>query len=58
MAALVDRTFKLTIAYDGTDFSGWQIQPQKPTIQGMLERALVKLTRERVHVTGSGRRAQ
>ncbi|WP_052031799.1 tRNA pseudouridine(38-40) synthase TruA [Novipirellula maiorica] len=55
MAALVDRTFKLTIAYDGTDYSGWQIQPQKPTIQGMLERALVKLTRQRVHVTGSGR---
>ncbi|WP_372723438.1 tRNA pseudouridine(38-40) synthase TruA [Novipirellula sp.] len=55
MAGLVDRTFKLTIAYDGTDFSGWQIQPQKPTIQGMLERALVKLTRQRVHVTGSGR---
>ncbi len=56
-AAPVDteRAFKLTLAYDGTDFSGWQIQPNKPTIQGMLERALVKLTRQRVHVTGSGR---
>ncbi|MFG0263481.1 MAG: tRNA pseudouridine(38-40) synthase TruA [Novipirellula sp. JB048] len=50
-----ERSFKLTIAYDGTDFSGWQIQPNQPTIQGMRERALVKLTRQRVHVVGSGR---
>jgi len=49
------RTFKLKIAYDGTDFAGWQIQPRQTTIQGMLERALVKLTGQRVPVTGSGR---
>jgi len=49
------RTFKLTVSYDGTDFSGWQIQPGRPTIQGMLERALVKLAKHRVHVVGSGR---
>ncbi|TWT83126.1 tRNA pseudouridine synthase A [Planctomycetes bacterium CA13] len=49
------RTFKITVAYDGTDFAGWQIQPRRTTVQGMLERALVKLTGERVAVTGSGR---
>ncbi|TWU45900.1 tRNA pseudouridine synthase A [Novipirellula aureliae] len=49
------RTFKITVGYDGTDFAGWQIQPRQTTIQGMLERALVKLTGERVPVTGSGR---
>ncbi|TWU42200.1 tRNA pseudouridine(38-40) synthase TruA [Novipirellula artificiosorum] len=49
------RTFKITVAYDGVDFAGWQIQPRRTTIQGMLERALVKLTGQRVAVTGSGR---
>ncbi len=51
----MSRTFQLTIAYDGTEYAGWQIQPQRLTIQGMLERALVKITKQRVHVTGSGR---
>jgi tRNA pseudouridine38-40 synthase len=45
----------LTIAYDGTDFAGWQVQPGKQTIQGMLERALLRITSEQIHVTGSGR---
>lgn len=49
------RTFKLTIAYDGTDYAGWQIQVGQPTVQGMLERALAKLTGQRIAVTGSGR---
>lgn len=51
----MSRTFKLTIAYDGTDFSGWQIQPGRPTIQGLLERAIAKLAGVRVGVVGSGR---
>ncbi|WP_153556593.1 tRNA pseudouridine(38-40) synthase TruA [Roseimaritima sediminicola] len=49
------RTFKLVVAYDGTEYAGWQIQPRQLTIQGMLERALAKLTGVRIAVTGSGR---
>lgn len=51
----MSRTFKLTVAYDGTDFSGWQIQPGRPTIQGLLERAIAKRVGVRVGVVGSGR---
>ena len=49
------RYFKLTIAYDGTDFHGWQGQPNKPTIQGEIARVLSRLTQERVFVHGAGR---
>jgi tRNA pseudouridine38-40 synthase len=49
------RNLKLTIAYDGTEFHGWQIQPELPTIQGELERAFGKLFNHGVHVVGSGR---
>ncbi len=34
------QTWKLTLAYDGTDFSGWQVQPGEATIQGELQAAL------------------
>ncbi|HYL10431.1 MAG TPA: tRNA pseudouridine(38-40) synthase TruA [Candidatus Acidoferrales bacterium] len=46
---------KLTLAYDGTDFSGWQIQPGRPTIQGALVEVLGKLTQESVTLHGAGR---
>jgi tRNA pseudouridine38-40 synthase len=49
------RNLKLTIAYDGTDFHGWQIQPQLRTIQGELEAALQKLFNHEINVAGSGR---
>ena len=49
------RTIRLLIAYDGTDFQGWQRQPQAPTIQGTLEAALQKITREPIALTGAGR---
>ncbi|MCO8120349.1 tRNA pseudouridine(38-40) synthase TruA [Stieleria sp. TO1_6] len=49
------RTFALTIAYDGTDYCGWQVQPQQPTIQGTLQQAIKKSTGQVVTVTGSGR---
>lgn len=49
------RTFKLTIAYDGTDFAGWQVQPGENTIQSMLERALLRVTNDQIRVIGSGR---
>ena len=49
------RTWKLTLAYDGTDFSGWQIQPGRPTIQGTLQKALERITGESPLPQGSGR---
>jgi tRNA pseudouridine38-40 synthase len=49
------RTWKLTLAYDGTDFHGWQVQPDKPTIQGELQAALGHITGESPLPQGSGR---
>ena len=49
------RNFKVTLSYDGTDFKGWQVQPQCPTIQGTLADAIERITGERVLPQGSGR---
>jgi tRNA pseudouridine38-40 synthase len=49
------RYFKLTIAYDGTDFHGWQIQSNKPTIQGEIVNVLRRITQENVQLHGAGR---
>jgi tRNA pseudouridine38-40 synthase len=49
------RYFKLTIAYDGTDFHGWQIQAEKPTIQGEIVGILRRITQEPVLLHGAGR---
>jgi tRNA pseudouridine38-40 synthase len=49
------RYFKLTIAYDGTDFHGWQMQANKPTIQGEIVHVLQRLTQERIILHGAGR---
>jgi len=49
------RYLKLTIAYDGTDFHGWQIQANKPTVQGELVAVLCRLTQENVQLRGAGR---
>lgn len=49
------RFLKLTIAYDGTDFAGWQVQPNARTIQQTLEDALQTITGEQIRVTASGR---
>ncbi len=54
-ARLGMRYFKLTIAYDGTDFHGWQIQAGKPTIQGEIVEVLRRLTQEHVVLHGTGR---
>jgi tRNA pseudouridine38-40 synthase len=49
------QTWKLTLAYDGTDFQGWQVQPGQPTIQGELQSALGRVTGESPLPQGSGR---
>jgi tRNA pseudouridine38-40 synthase len=49
------RTLKLTLAYDGSAFHGWQIQPGKPTIQGVLATTIESLTGEKLLPQGSGR---
>ena len=45
----------LTLAYDGTDFQGWQVQPGLPTVQGELQAALGRVTGESPLPQGSGR---
>lgn len=46
---------RLIIEYDGTDLSGWQRQPHKPTVQEHIEAILARVTRKRVILVGSGR---
>jgi len=51
--------FKLTIAYDGTAYYGWQIQPRFPSVQQAIETELIGITKqESVKVSGSGRTDQ
>jgi tRNA pseudouridine38-40 synthase len=47
--------YKLIIEYDGTNYSGWQIQPHKRTIQQELEKHLSKIFNQKIKITGSGR---
>jgi tRNA pseudouridine38-40 synthase len=47
--------WKLTLAYDGTPFHGWQVQPGLPTVQGLLADAVWRTVGERVLPQGSGR---
>jgi tRNA pseudouridine38-40 synthase len=49
------RWLKLTLAYDGGAYAGWQIQPDKPTVQGVLEAALREITQEAIRVSAAGR---
>lgn len=49
------QTWRLTLAYDGTDFYGWQVQPGKYTVQGELQNALGRVTGEAPLPQGSGR---
>jgi len=48
-------TIKMTLAYVGTQYAGWQIQPAHPTIQGILEDRLGRLLQERITLFGAGR---
>ncbi|MFQ5927302.1 MAG: tRNA pseudouridine(38-40) synthase TruA [Terriglobia bacterium] len=49
------RNIKLTLAYDGTDYYGWAIQPNVPTIQGTVVDILERITQERIRLHGCGR---
>ena len=45
----------LRVAYDGTNYCGWQIQPEALTIEGELDKALTDLLNEEIHVIGASR---
>ncbi|MGA3041819.1 MAG: tRNA pseudouridine(38-40) synthase TruA [Bryobacteraceae bacterium] len=49
------RRIRIQLAYDGTDFHGWQVQPGLTTIQGILESVVAEIEGRPVHVAGSGR---
>ena len=47
--------YKLTIEYDGTDFSGWQIQPDSRTVEEEIEKAMSQILQEPIDIIGQGR---
>ena len=49
------RNIKLVLEYDGTNYNGWQTQPNLPTIQGTIEETLEKLTKTPIQIIGAGR---
>ncbi|MBA7616520.1 tRNA pseudouridine synthase A [subsurface metagenome] len=49
------RNIKIVLEYDGTNFYGWQVQPKKRTVQGVLESALEKFLCKKTKVTAAGR---
>ncbi len=49
------RRIRLTVAYDGTNYCGWQIQPNGITIEEVLNKAICKLTGEEIQVIGASR---
>lgn len=52
---MAERNIRITLAYDGTDFQGWQIQRSGRTVQGVLEEALQRMHRHPVRVRAAGR---
>jgi tRNA pseudouridine38-40 synthase len=52
---LSTRIIKITLEYDGTDYAGWQVQPEAATVQGAVEEALEKVLKEPTRVHGAGR---
>ena len=49
------KNYQIIIEYDGTDFFGWQIQPEKRTVQGEIQKALSIIYQNDIGVNGSGR---
>ena len=49
------KRIKLVVAYDGTDYCGWQVQPSGITIEEVLNRALSSLLGEEIKVIGASR---
>ena len=48
--------YKIKVSYDGTNYSGWQVQPKQKTVQGDIERLLAEMTGQKhVRVESSGR---
>ena len=47
--------YKAVVGYDGTAYSGWQVQPYGWTVAGQIEEALFKLTGTAIAITGAGR---
>lgn len=54
-SAPIVRNLKITLAYDGSDFHGWQVQPERATIQGALATAIQHVTAAKLLPQGSGR---
>ena len=52
------KRYKIAVSYDGTDYAGWQVQPNGVTVQEKLEAVLAEIDGEKVRVHGSGRTDQ
>ena len=51
----MQQNYHILISYDGTDYFGWQRQPEKKTIQGLIEKALAKIVSRPIPIIGAGR---
>ena len=51
----METNLKAVVRYDGTNFAGWQVQPDERTVQGELERALSTIAQQTIRISGAGR---
>ena len=49
------KRFKLVVAYDGTNYCGWQIQPNGITVEEVLNKTLSRFLKEEIHIIGASR---
>ncbi|MCK4632763.1 MAG: tRNA pseudouridine(38-40) synthase TruA [candidate division Zixibacteria bacterium] len=52
---MAEKNIKLTLQYEGTEYAGWQVQPEQRTIQGELQAAIEKVCGQKISVMGAGR---